>query len=90
MLPSQKSLANGTSLSQSNFDLMTTKDPSFSCLSRGQKEKIDECFLENFDCHEKLVDQDATAPVFTTWQVAVIAGLLGALGGVVLESQSKH
>ena len=90
MLPSTKSLASETGLNQSNLDLMTTKDPAFSCLTRGQKEKIDECFLENFECHEKLVDQNETAPVLTTWQLAVIAGLAGALGGVVIESQLKH
>lgn len=71
------------------LNLQPTKS-EFSCLSRDQKEKIDECFMENLMCHTKVATLTDPPTPLESWEVIVGTALGGLVAGLVLEQQVRH
>jgi len=61
------------------------KPDSYTQLPREQREVIAVCFEENAECHRSLKRSDAA--VQDEWQVLIVAGLMGFVGGLVVAHQ---
>lgn len=62
-----------------------------SCLSRQQKEFIDECFDQNTQCHRDLQTVSTIASQESSdWEYFVGAILLGGIGGWIIAVQTRH
>lgn len=62
-----------------------------SCLSRQQKEFIDECFDQNTQCHRDLTTVSSIASnEASDWEYFVAAILIGGVSGYILAIQTRH
>ena len=60
----------------------------FHCLTRDQKEKIEICF-EQADACQKEIDKITKPGPAPTWVLALMTGVLGAVGGFMIRGAVK-
>jgi hypothetical protein len=58
--------------------------PDFSCLTQQQKQRVDACFVENFQCHLTL-ERIVKPPI--NWENLALVAVSSLVVGVVLDHQ---
>jgi hypothetical protein len=67
---------------------VTTQLDPFACLDRKAKDRINEAFDTNFECHQSLAK--AAKVERLDWETLILSVLGGVVAGMVVENQIRH